>query len=241
MHLSIVIPAWNEEKLLPATLQALHSACASFSAAGISWEVIVCDNNSTDRTAEVARTAGATVVFEPVNQISRARNTGAAAASGSWLLFLDADSTPSAPLMQELAATIARPDVLFGGCALVMDQPLPGAEFFIRQWHRLARWKHWAAGSFFFVRRDAFTESGGFSLEFFAAEELELSDRLKKIARRQNQHFVFLTNHPLVTSARKLAFRSPASHFWFMLKTALTGGRTLKRRESCDIWYDGRR
>ena len=90
MHLSIVIPAWNEEKLLPATLQALHSACASFSAAGISWEVIVCDNNSTDRTAEVARASGASVVFEPVNQISRARNTGAAAASGSWLLFLDA-------------------------------------------------------------------------------------------------------------------------------------------------------
>jgi len=54
--------------------------------------MIVCDNNSTDRTAEIARAAGAIVVYEPVNQIARRRNCGAAAATGDWLIFVDADS-----------------------------------------------------------------------------------------------------------------------------------------------------
>ena len=89
LKLSIVVPAFNEERLLPGTLDSINAAAQAFDAAG-GWELIVCDNNSTDRTAEIARAAGARVVFEPHNQISRARNTGAAAATGEWLLFVDA-------------------------------------------------------------------------------------------------------------------------------------------------------
>jgi glycosyltransferase involved in cell wall biosynthesis len=240
MKLSVVIPAWNEAKLLPATLAGLAAACAEFPSE-FAWEVIVCDNNSGDRTAEVAREAGARVVFEPVNQISRARNAGAAAALGEWILFLDADSVPSAALMEDLRHVMNDSGVLYGGCTLVMDEPLEGAEFFIRNWHRLARWRQWAAGSFLFVRRWAFEESGGFSSELYAAEELELSQRLRAIGKRAGLRFVFLEDHPLVTSARKLKFRSPASHLWFVLKTVLSGGRNLRRREACGIWYDGRR
>ena len=66
----------------------------------------MCDNNSKDRTAEIARAAGARVVFEPVNQIARARNAGAAAATGIWLVFVDADSHPSAALFDEVAGQI---------------------------------------------------------------------------------------------------------------------------------------
>jgi glycosyltransferase involved in cell wall biosynthesis len=240
MKLSVVIPAWNEEKLLPATLAGLAEACAGWPP-DFAWEVIVCDNNSSDRTAAVAREAGAKVVFEPVNQISRARNAGAAAAAGEWILFLDADSVPSAELMNDLRRVMADDGILYGGSALMMDEPLKGAEFFIRNWHRLARWRQWAAGSFLFVRRWAFAESGGFSHELYAAEELELSQRLRAIGKRDGLRFVFLEAHPLLTSARKLKFRSPASHLWFVLKTVLSGGRNLRRREKCGIWYDGRR
>jgi glycosyltransferase involved in cell wall biosynthesis len=82
MKISIIIPAFNEEKLLGETLAHIKLAADIFT--GIGWEIelIVCDNNSTDRTADIARAAGANVVFEPVNQISRARNSGAAAAVG---------------------------------------------------------------------------------------------------------------------------------------------------------------
>ena len=98
MKISVVVPAFNEEKLLGKSLAAIRSACSAFTDLGWDWEIVVCDNNSTDRTSEIARETGATVIFEPINQISRARNRGASAATGDWLIFVDADSFPAAPL-----------------------------------------------------------------------------------------------------------------------------------------------
>ena len=76
---SIIIPAYNEEKWLSRTLAAVRESMDSLPLPG---EVIVVDNNSTDRTDRIARQNNAQVVFEPVNQISRARNSGARAARG---------------------------------------------------------------------------------------------------------------------------------------------------------------
>ena len=75
----------------------------AFSRRGWKTEIIVCDNNSTDRTASWRAPPAPRVVFEPVNQIARARNCGAAAATGDWLVFIDADSHPSAELFAEVA------------------------------------------------------------------------------------------------------------------------------------------
>jgi glycosyltransferase involved in cell wall biosynthesis len=98
VKISIIIPAFNEERLLGASLRQIKAAAGAFTARGWEVELIVCDNNSTDRTSEIAYAAGADVVFEPVNQIARARNSGAAAASGDWFIFVDADSHPRAEL-----------------------------------------------------------------------------------------------------------------------------------------------
>ena len=92
MHLSIIIPAFNEERLIERCLQSISVSLVANFTPGVTSEIIVVDNNSTDKTADLARQAGAQVVFEPINQIGRARNAGAAEATGDWLLFLDADS-----------------------------------------------------------------------------------------------------------------------------------------------------
>src|SRR5437773_6706124 len=78
LKISIVIPAFNEERLIADTLQHIKAAAEVFRDRGWDTEIIVCDNNSKDKTAELARAAGAKVVFEPINQIARARNRGAA-------------------------------------------------------------------------------------------------------------------------------------------------------------------
>src|SRR4051812_2646922 len=114
MKISVVVPAFNEEKLLGESLRAIREAMRVLGDA----ELIVCDNNSTDRTAEIAREAGAKVVFEPVNQISRARNAGAKAASGDWLVFVDADSQPSALLFAEMKQAMEAGDCLAGGATV---------------------------------------------------------------------------------------------------------------------------
>src|SRR5215468_10973854 len=84
LKISVIIPAFNEERLLGATLAHVKSAMAAFTERQWKSELIVCDNNSTDATEALARAASATVVFEPINQIARARNSGAAAATGDW-------------------------------------------------------------------------------------------------------------------------------------------------------------
>ena len=105
MKVSVVIPAYDEERLLGGTLARVRAAAEAFSRRGWEWEAVVCDNHSSDRTAAVARAAGARVAFEPINQIGRARDTGARAAMGEWLVFIDADSLPSPGLFSASAGT----------------------------------------------------------------------------------------------------------------------------------------
>lgn len=240
MRVSVVVPAFNEEALLAGSLSAIREAMQVFEQAGNMSELIVCDNNSTDRTAEIARAAGAKVVFEPVNQIARARNTGAAQASGDWLLFVDADSYPTTELFEETRAAIAS-GCLAGGATVSLDSADPAIRFWVAAWNFLSRRARWAAGSFIFCEAVAFRRLGGFSQDLYAAEEIDLFKRLKRLARRERRAIVILHRHPLRTSGRKALLYTKREHFAFMLKTLLLGGRNLRSRESCYAWYDGRR
>ena len=229
MKLSIVVPAFNEERLLGDTLEAIAAA-----AAGISHEVIVCDNNSTDRTADIARAHGATVVFEPVNQISRARNTGAAAATGDWLLFIDADCSPSPALFAEMAAVM--PTCVGGGSTVTLETDDAFVRGAVAIWNFISRTALWAAGSFIFCRADAFRAVGGFSVDLYASEEIDFSRKLKQLGR-----FVILDRHPLRTSGRKATLYTKGEHFRFLLRMAVSPRRTLRDRNAAFLWYDGRR
>ena len=237
MKVSIVVPAFNEEALLAGSLAAIREAMRAFEDA----ELIVCDNNSTDRTAEIARAAGAEVVFEPVNQIGRARNAGAAAASGDWLLFVDADSYPTRHLFEDALEQITGGRCVAGGATVAFESADPTIRFWIAAWNFLSRRARWAAGSFIFCEAAAFRRLGGFSPELYAGEEIDLFKRLKRLAREQRREIVILHRHPLRTSGRKAHLYTKREHFAFMLKTLLLGGRNLRSRESCYAWYDGRR
>jgi glycosyltransferase involved in cell wall biosynthesis len=241
LKISIVIPAFNEEHLLGVTLARINALRPVFAATGWESELIVCDNNSTDRTAELARAAGATVVFEPVNQIARARNTGAAAASGEWLLFIDADSQPSAELFKDVVATIGAGKCLAGGSTVRLEAGYPVASFVGGLWNGLSRWRRWLAGSFIFCETAAFRKIGGFSQELFAGEELDLSKRLHALAKETARTVVILHRHPLHTSARKLRLYSTREYLCFVLRVALRPNGAVRSREACNIWYDGRR
>lgn len=236
MKLSVIVPAYNEEKLLGAALEHVRRGMDVFVARGWDGELIVCDNNSTDRTAEVARAAGARVVFEPLNQISRARNTGAAAASGDWLIFVDADSCPSPALFADVLGEIESGRCIGGGATVAMPGARPDVRLWTVAWNAFSRATSWAAGSFFFCEARAFRELGGFSERLYAAEELDLSRRLKRRGR-----FVVLSRHPLATSDRKARLYAWHEHARFLGKFLLFGVRVLRRREECSIWYDGRR
>lgn len=243
MQLSVVLPAYNEEATLDRTLRKTRSALEANDHLGISWEIVVCDNNSTDRTAEIAREHGATVIHEPVNQISRARNTGAAASRGQWLLFLDADSYPPPGLIAETIEVMQSDDGI--GCSStiqVEDGPW---------WYRASLEGHnlemrlfrTGVGVYLLCRAEAFRQIGGFSTDLFALEELEFLKRLKAHARQTGTSFRVLYRHPVVTSGRKGRLHSK----WSMSKSVLRAlwhlitGRPARTAESLPYWYDGKR
>jgi len=138
-RLSVVIPAYNEEKGLAACLAALQrQTCADF-------ETIVVDNNSTDGTAALAERLGARVVPCAVQGIGSARNEGARQANGALVAFIDADGQMCPSWVEQaLARFDADPklDTLTG--TNVFDAP--GARFLPvlqrLQRHRLHRPRH---------------------------------------------------------------------------------------------------
>jgi glycosyltransferase involved in cell wall biosynthesis len=98
MELTVIVPARNEEQCLGACLQSLASQSEEIFALGRDWELIVVDDHSSDRTAQIARGfAGVTVIaadkLEPGwTGKNNAAWTAARRARGRWLLFTDADT-----------------------------------------------------------------------------------------------------------------------------------------------------
>ncbi len=238
--ISIIMPAYNEEKLIVRSLHCVKSAARVLSEFGWRHELIVVNNNSSDQTAELAGNEGAQVVFEPVNQISRARNRGAKAAKGDWLVFIDADSYPTAGLFKDMAGKILSGRYIGGGTELIFDNTSLVSHLSVL-WNMLTRITRWAAGSFVFCGRDDFNRVGGFSLDMFVSEEIHLSNALKKLGRKTGREFTIIRNHPLLSSGRKTELYTPGEWFYFLWITCRRPLKWMKNRRSCTLWYDGRR
>jgi len=101
--ISVVIPTWNAESTLPATLSALIPAAVD----GIVREVIVADGGSDDATRRIADGSGAHII-ESAKGRGLQLQTGATAARFDWLLFLHADTVLEPQWHQEVAVWIER-------------------------------------------------------------------------------------------------------------------------------------
>jgi len=232
---SIIVPAYNEEQLLPATLRALRQEMQRMEATG---EVIVVDNNSTDRTADIAAEAGARVVFEPVNQISRARNAGARAARGRYLIFVDADTVPSSGLLPQVLRNLEDGNCCGGGARVSFADAQAGLGRTLGEWVVKVTHGFGVAGAcFLYSSREAFDAIGGFSEKVYAGEEIWISRALRRWGRSHGQRFEIIDEYPALTSARKLA------HPWKMLFALLLFSLlpiASRWRAFCFFWY-GRR
>jgi len=230
--LSFVVPAHDEEALIAATVESIRRACAALAGP---FEVVVVDDASADRTAQVARAAGARVVPAEVRQISAARNVGARAARGDRLIFVDADTTVSASVVAAARAAFER-GAVGGGCAVRFDEPVP---LYVRVALPVALWINRrlrsAAGCFVFARRDAFEAVGGFDQTLFAGEEVLFSRALRRRGR-----FVVLREH-VVTSGRKLRAYSALEILGLVARLATLGRRGVRDRSRLALWYGPRR
>lgn len=231
---SIVIPAYNEAEELPSTLEAIRAAMREQSHVG---EIVVVDNNSSDRTSDVAKANGADqVVFEAVNQISRARNAGGRAAQGAHLIFIDADTRIEPELLKN-ALQLLNQGHAGGGAAVQFEGKVSlVGRFGVGLWGFVSRTANLAAGSFIFCQRDGFQAINGFSEELYAGEEIRFSRELKKWGKAEGKPFSIITSHPVRTSARKLQWYSGAEVFGWMFFMMIFP-IAIRWRKLCGFWY----
>ena len=230
--ISFVVPAYNEELELPATLRAIHAA-ADFCREP--YEIIVADDASSDSTASIAASSGATVVGINRRQIAAARNAGAHAARGAVFFFVDADTRITA---DHVAGVIGALDsgCVGGGSRLRVDDEIPRwGRILFSAFTTMYFSLQLGAGAFLFTTRANFFAVGGFDETYFAGEEILFTFALKKLGRFK------ILSEPAITSGRKLRLYSgrKISRHGFAL---LCGGRrAVMSRHKLAMWYGGER
>jgi glycosyltransferase involved in cell wall biosynthesis len=191
-EISFVVPAYNEEALLPRCLEAIAAEIARSRRAA---EIVVVDNASTDRTREIALAApGVRLVEENERGLVPARRAGYGAARGALVANIDADTIiPEGWLERTLAEFAADPDLVgLSGPYIYYDSPRSvraAAACFYRcafVAYLVVRFVMHAGsmmqGGNFVVRRDALERAGGFESEFrFYGEDTDLARRLSKV------------------------------------------------------------
>lgn len=184
-RISIVVPTLNEAAHLARTLGAARRAAEH---CGLEYELIVPDNGSSDGSQALARQLGARVLDCPGVSIAALRNRGAAAASGDWLAFLDADMEVPADwlaLWREVRAS-DRADVLG-----LVHRPPPQAPWYARAWlQRVAAERHqpalldWLPTANLCLERQWFERVGGFDESLRTCEDKDLCLRLGRAGAR---------------------------------------------------------
>lgn len=163
---SIVVPAYNEELWIERCIESLKRQCTD-----VPYEIIVVDNNSTDRTAEVAEALGVRVVNETRRGLVFARQAGQDAARGRIVAHIDADSEAPPDWVQRIARAFERhPDTAvvsgpmrFPKAPLLMQVIAPLQNLWVLLWWLVTRRLAVLNGCNFAVRADLLAQAGGFA------------------------------------------------------------------------------
>jgi len=235
---TIIVPAFNEEEYLPATLQCLNACMGRID--GATGEIIVVNNNSDDQTALVAESHGARVVHEKTRGIGKARNSGAEQARGQLFFFVDADTCIPTSIFQEAYQLARHGRVGAGGATLRFDR-IHGKIFFgllvPKFWNWVSQTFLLAAGSFVFCRKELFLQCGGFPENIYAGEEVFFSRKVKEACKNAGREFRIFGGGRVVTSSRKLLWHSNLKIFLSMF-LLIVFPLSVRYRKLCHFWYE---
>ncbi|MFB3894736.1 MAG: glycosyltransferase family 2 protein [bacterium] len=214
MKFSIIIPARNEEKLIPKCLDSIKIASVPYPG---EVETIVCINRCTDKTEDIARSYGAKIVHTDAKNLAKIRNTAAATATGEIIVTIDADCWMAPNLLTEIEKALSIGKYIGGGVNMKTDRVSFGilisaiALFFtlglVMLYHRIS------GGSFWCYRKD-FEAIHGFDERFYSSEDLDFAKRLKSYGKTQGKQFKTLWKTHIIASSRK----GESLGDWYLLK-----------------------
>ncbi len=236
--ISVIIPAYNEEKYLGPTIENVREAIKEYQKKYLSpVEILVVNNNSTDRTEQVAREYGARVVFAAKNQIAAARNAGGRAARGEIVAFLDADDHISPNLLTIVYEAMTSGKYIGGGVTKIYrDKRLMLADWLEKINNFNRRWIGVSTG-LIYTHKATFEKIGGFDEQYYAAEEGRFVLDLRKLGKKEGKKFCNLTEGYVIKSTRKFEQLKAPALVWTGLKFVLFPWK-LKDRKACSFWYD---
>jgi glycosyltransferase involved in cell wall biosynthesis len=236
-RISLVIPAFNEARLLPRLLDSVAIARERFAARGGAVEVIVADNVSTDDTAQIAAARGCLVATVTTRAIAAVRNGGARAATGEILAFVDADSRihPDSFIAVDEAMRSSR--IVGGSTGCTLERWSVGlAVTFAVMLPML-----WLTGidtGVVFCRRADFERLGGYDESYRAAEDVMWLWKLKRDGASRRQRLVRLRHAKVVASTRKFDEHGDWHYFRFLVAAPQFFLRGRKLSASWDrYWY----
>ena len=242
MRFSIIIPAYNEEKFLPRLLDSIEIARSKYSGGRDQIEVIVADNSSTDRTAEVAKARGARVVTISKRRIAAARNGGARAASGEILCFIDADSAVHPESFEAIDRAMKTGRYIWGVTGFVLERK----SFALLLTYVLMIPMVFVTGldsGLSFCGREDFEAVGGYDESRMYAEDVILPLALRRLGRARGQKTIRLPQVKALGCTRKFDQFGDWHYFWMLghvFKSLLTWNwhdEKLAQR----YWYDSGR
>jgi GT2 family glycosyltransferase len=193
---SVIVAVLNGEATVGRCLESLCSG----SYPKDRREIVVVDNGSTDRTAELVRDYPVRLVIEPGRGRSRARNRGIEESRGEILAFTDADCYVSTRWLDELTAGFNQDDASAVIGDIVPYPPTTPAEHYsAKRKPSMASWQRHLATPWFCtgnaaVRREAFDRVGLFDTRFASCEDIEFAWRFADAGlrvRRQPRPVVF--------------------------------------------------
>jgi glycosyltransferase involved in cell wall biosynthesis len=239
---SLIVPAYNEERYLPRLLDSVDAAVHPYAQGSGAVEVIVVDNASTDRTAELARVRGCRVAPCATRSIAAARNAGAAAARGEILGFVDADMRIHPGTFDAIERALASKRVVGGATGVTLERWSLGLAVTFAMFVPVVWVTRFDTGVVFCRRRD-FEAIGGYDETLRVAEDLRFLVELRRVGRRQGKRLTRLPRVKAVASTRKFDQYGDWHYLTTIPRMAL--GLVLRNpaslREIEQYWYEPRR
>jgi len=197
---SIIIPAYNEEKLIGRCLNSILAASAPYQD---QMEVIVVLNRCTDRTEEIARSYNCVIVKEDSKNMSIIRNAGAKVARGEIIATIDADSQMTDNVLTEIEEKLLTGKYIGGGVRMKSERFSLGILLSVLILIPiLIKYKGVSAGIFWCYKKD-FEAINGFNENLRMLEDVEFGFRLKQWGQKCGKEYGTITKAQMILSMRK--------------------------------------
>ena len=198
---SLVIPAYNEERLLGRLLDSVDVARAAYGPTE-AVEVIVADNLSTDRTAQLAAERGCRVVTAQKRVIAAVRNAGAAAARGEIVAFIDADSRVHPRTFLDIDRALGNGLVIAGATGVDLERWSLGIALTFFAVMPII-WLTGMDAGVVFCRREDFVAVGGYDETRLVAEDVAFLLAMRRLGKQRGRRLARVTTAKAIASTRK--------------------------------------